>query len=93
VPRVVAKESYNSAVGKTTGCELNDQGDGVESRQCQELPLLHVVQTDSGAHSALYTMATGSCFPGGGGVKWPKPEADNSPPPTSAEVKKSSIHT
>jgi hypothetical protein len=44
------------------------------------------VQTDPGAHSASCTMGTGS-FPG---LKRPGRVADD-PPPSSAEVKKSSV--
>jgi hypothetical protein len=60
-----------------------------ESRYGQEFPLLHVVQTGSGAHPASYPMETGDSFPG---VKWPGREAHNSSP-TSAEVKKTWIYT
>jgi len=42
------------------------------------------VQTGPGAHTASYTMGTGS-FPGGG-VKWLECGVDHSPPP-STEVK------
>jgi hypothetical protein len=35
-----------------------------ESRYGQEFSLLHVVQTDSGAHPASYSMSTGGSFPG-----------------------------
>jgi hypothetical protein len=31
----------------------------------QYFPLLHSVQTDSGAHQASYPMGTGGSFPGG----------------------------
>jgi hypothetical protein len=34
-----------------------------ESRQCQEFSLPHFVQTDSGAHTASYTMGNGGLFP------------------------------
>jgi hypothetical protein len=44
---------------------------------------LHSVQTDSGVHSASYTMSTGDFSRG---VKPPGREADNSPA-SSAEVK------
>jgi hypothetical protein len=36
-----------------------------ESQLGQDFLLLHVVQTDSGSHSAPYPMGTGDPFPGG----------------------------
>jgi hypothetical protein len=50
---------------------------------------VHVIQTDSGAHSASYPMVTGALSRE---VKRPGREADHSPP-TSAEVKKIWIYT
>jgi hypothetical protein len=50
----------------------------------QDFSLLHVVQTDSGAHPASYPMGAAGSFPGG--------KADHSPP-TSAEVKNTWIYT
>jgi hypothetical protein len=60
-----------------------------ESRYGQEFPLLHVVQTGSGAHQASYPMGTGALSPG---VKRPSREADHSSP-ICAEVKKMWIYT
>jgi hypothetical protein len=60
------------------------KGSGFESWWGQEFSLLHVVQTDSGAHPASYAMGTGALSPGR--------EADHSPQ-TSAEVKKTWVHT
>jgi hypothetical protein len=45
--------------------EKPTKGPGFESRWGQELSLLHVVQTGSGAHPASYLMGTGGSFPGG----------------------------
>jgi hypothetical protein len=53
--------------------------EGSEFKSHQEFSLLHVVQTDSGAHPGSYAMVPG--------VKGLSPEADHSSP-TSAEVKK-----
>jgi hypothetical protein len=57
---------------------------GIDSWQGQEsLPILHSVQTGSGAHPGSYPMGTGSLFPG---VKRLKRETHHLPP-SSAEVK------
>jgi hypothetical protein len=50
---------WRLATGWTT------EGSEFESRQSQELSLLHVVQTGSGAHPASYPMGTGGSFSGG----------------------------
>jgi hypothetical protein len=60
-----------------------------EPGQGQDLTPLHIIQTDSGAHPASYTVCTGGSFPG---IKWPKYEAEHSLP-TSAEVKNTWIYT
>jgi hypothetical protein len=65
------------------------KGSEFESRWEQEFSFVHVVQTGSGVQPASYLMSTGESFPG---VKRPEREADHSPP-TSAEVKKTWIHT
>jgi hypothetical protein len=65
------------------------EGSDFESLQCQELYLLHSVQTGSGAHTASYSMRNGGSFPK---VKRPGSESHHSPP-TSAEVKKTCIYT
>jgi hypothetical protein len=65
----------HSAVGIATRYGLD--GLGIESR-CFSAP----VQTGTGAHSASYTMGTGSFR----GVKWPGCGVDH-PSPSSAEVK------
>jgi hypothetical protein len=57
--------SRNSAVGIATSYELDNQGVRVRGPVGQEFSLLHVVQTDSGAHPASYPMSTGGFFPGG----------------------------
>jgi hypothetical protein len=59
-----------------------------ESHWDQELSLLNVVQTDSGAHPVSYPMDSGALFLG---VERPGREADHSPA-TGAEVKHESIH-
>jgi hypothetical protein len=41
------------------------EGSEFESRWGQEISLLRVVQTGSGAHPASYSMGTGETFPGG----------------------------
>jgi hypothetical protein len=79
----------DGSVGIATGNGLNDRGSEFESRKGQEFPLLHVVQTGSGAHPASYTMGNGALCPG---LKRPGREADHSPS-TSAEVKKMWIYT
>jgi hypothetical protein len=56
---------------------------GFDFRQGLEFSLLAA----TGAHPASYRLATGSSFPGGGGmVKRPGLEADHSPP-SSSKVK------
>jgi hypothetical protein len=65
------------------------KGSEFVSRWGQELSLLYVVQTGSGAHLASYPVGNGCSFPG---VKRPGREADLSPP-TSAEVKKTWVYT
>jgi hypothetical protein len=55
---------------------------GFDSRQGQDLSLLHSVQTGPEAHPASYPMGTGGSFPG---VKQQGREADHSPP-CNAEV-------
>jgi hypothetical protein len=65
------------------------EGSEFKSRLGQEFFPLHVVQTDSGAHSASYVMGTGELSPR---IKRPGREAYHSPP-TSAEVKKTRIYT
>jgi hypothetical protein len=59
-----------------------------ESVYGQELYFLHIFLNSSGAHPAPYTMRTRGFFPQ---VKLQERETDNSPP-TSAEVKKTSIY-
>jgi hypothetical protein len=55
----IAQSVYRLATGRTTeGCEF-------ESRQGQELSLLHVVQTGSGIKPTSYPMGTGCSFPRG----------------------------
>jgi hypothetical protein len=45
---------------------LNDRGIGARIPvEAKGFSLLHIVQTGCGAHSASYTMGTGSCFLGG----------------------------
>ena len=69
----------DSPVGVATRYWL--YGPGIESRWWARFSA--PIQTDPGAHSAFYTMGTGSLFPGveraGRGV--------NHPPPSGAEVK------
>jgi hypothetical protein len=55
----------DSAVGIATSYGLDDQGIEFESQWGQEFSLLHVVQTDPGAHHTSYPMGTGGPFPGG----------------------------
>jgi hypothetical protein len=55
----------------------------------QQLSLLHIVQTGSGAHPAFYPMGTTGSFPW---VKRQGREAEHSPP-ANAEVKKTWIYT
>jgi hypothetical protein len=43
-------KSWDSAVGTATGYGSDDEGSEFESRWGQEFSLLHVVQTDFGAH-------------------------------------------
>jgi hypothetical protein len=64
-----------------TGWEI--ERSGFESGQCQELSLLHIVQTGSGVHPSSYTICTGALS---AGVKRQAREADHSPP-SSAEGK------
>jgi hypothetical protein len=52
------------------------------------IAIIHIVQIDSGAEQASYTMTSGSLLPG---VKWQEREADHSPP-TSVEVKKTWVY-
>jgi hypothetical protein len=70
-------QSRDSAVAIATVYELGDQGVGVRGPVGQELSLLYVVQTGSGAHPASYSTGTRDCIPGG----------------TEAEVKKTWIYT
>jgi hypothetical protein len=56
----------------------------LESRFGYQFSPLHVVQTGSAAHTAIYPMGTGGSFP--------KRENDHSPP-TNAKVKKTWIYT
>jgi hypothetical protein len=74
-------------------CEKNSwttEGSDFETRQGQEFSLLYVVQTGSGVHPTSYPMDTGGYLYSG--IKRPGREADHSPP-TSAEIKKTSIYT
>jgi hypothetical protein len=48
-----------SAVGIATGYELDGWGLEFESQLCEEISLLSIVQTGSGAHTASYPMRTG----------------------------------
>jgi hypothetical protein len=57
-------ESRDTVVCIATNYGLDDLGVEFESRKGQELSLLHVVQTGSGAHPASYSMGTGGSFPG-----------------------------
>jgi hypothetical protein len=57
--------SRGGAVGIATGHGWTTEGSEFESRQGQEFSLLHVVQTGSAAHPALYPMGTRGSFPGG----------------------------
>jgi hypothetical protein len=82
-------ESRDSSVGIATVYGLDDRGVGVRVPVGSRISLLHVVQTGSGAHPASYPMGTGGFS---SGVKLPGREVDHSPP-TSAEVKKTWIHT
>jgi hypothetical protein len=81
--------SRDSRVGIATSYWLEDEGLEFESRWGQEFSLLHVIQTGSGVHPTFYPLGTWGSFLG---VKWPGREADHSPP-TSAEVKKTWVHT
>jgi hypothetical protein len=56
--------SRDSVFGIATGYGLDGRGIGVRV-PVGVFSLLHVVQTDSGAHPASYPMCTGSSFPGG----------------------------
>jgi hypothetical protein len=67
---------------------LDNQGVGVRVPIRQEFPLLHVVQTGSGACLASHPVGTGGSFPG---VKLPRREADHWSP-TSAEIKNTWIY-
>jgi hypothetical protein len=58
----------DSAVGIATDYGLHDRGVGICVPEGQVFSLLHVVQTGSGAHPALYRMDTGDSFPGGKAV-------------------------
>jgi hypothetical protein len=60
-----------------------------ESRYGQELSLLHMAQTSSGAYPASHAMGIGGSFPG---VKRQGREADHSLS-TSADVRKTWIYT
>jgi hypothetical protein len=73
--------SRDSSVGIETGYGAGRPG--YDSRQGQEISLLHCVQTGSGAHPSSQPMGTGGSFPK---VKRQEREADHSPP-SSAEVK------
>jgi hypothetical protein len=75
--------SRANAIGITTGYGLDGRGVGIQG---QEFSALHVVQTSFGARTAPYPISTG------GGVKWPRREANRSPQ-TSAEVKNMRIYT
>jgi hypothetical protein len=57
---------------------------GFDSRQGQEVFLLHTIQTGSGTHTDSYPMQTGGFF---SGIKRTGRETDYSPP-TSTDVKK-----
>jgi hypothetical protein len=54
-----------SVVGTASGYGLDDRRVGVRVLVGQELSLLHVVQTGSGAHRAFCSMGIGGSFPGG----------------------------
>ena len=71
----------DSSVGITTRYGLD--GPGIESRWGGGARFSVPVQTGPGAHSASYTMGTGS-FPG---VKQRRGRGVDRPPPSSAEVK------
>jgi hypothetical protein len=81
--------SRDSVVGIATGYGLDDKGIGVRVPLGQEFSLLHVVQTDTGAHPVSCRMGNGALSPG---VKRQGSEFDQSSP-TGAEVKKMWIYT
>jgi hypothetical protein len=58
-------DSLDSAVGLATGYKWTTKGSKIEFRWEQELSLLYVVQTGSGAHPASYPIDTGSFLAGG----------------------------
>jgi hypothetical protein len=84
----VLMASDGSAVGIETGYGLGDREVGVRVPVGSRI-LTSIVQTGSGAHPASYPMGTGGSS---SGVKLQRREADHSPP-TSAEVKKTSVYT
>jgi hypothetical protein len=66
--------SRDNAVGIATGNGLNNRGVGVRVLAVQDFYILHVIQTDSGAHQASYSMDTEGSFPGtkaAGVWSWP----------------------
>jgi hypothetical protein len=57
--------SRDSVVGVATGYGLDDRRLGVRVPVGSRFSLLHVVQTDSGAHRTFYPMGTEGLFPRG----------------------------
>jgi hypothetical protein len=58
--------SRDSVISTTADYGLDDQGGSSSSPDMDKIfSLLHVIQTGSGAHPALYPMGTGAALPGG----------------------------
>jgi hypothetical protein len=87
--QLTSPTSLDSAVGITTGYELDDQGVGIRVPVGSRVFSSPRRPDRLWAHPASYPMRTGSSSPG---VKRPRREADHSPP-TSVEVKKMWIYT
>jgi hypothetical protein len=87
-----AQFSFESLNGRDHLTDLDIEGlrtgrPGFDPRpEAEDFPCTPCVQTGCGAHPASCTVGTGGSFPGG--KARPERDADHSPPPSSAEVKK-----
>jgi hypothetical protein len=64
--RTSLPKNWDSSVGMATVCQLEHRGIWVRVHVGQEFPLLHNIQTDSGAHPISYPIGTGAgALPGG----------------------------
>jgi hypothetical protein len=59
----IKKSSWDSSISVVMGCGLGDRG--LIPGRAGDFPLLHSIQTGSGAHPASYPVGTGGSFPGG----------------------------